>query len=122
MRHLKLVIPCAFHKFIFIKENEDVIGDGFSKNEGIIRGEEVPYSRRMLKSFDNLKDYFQSMSVLNKGLANSQGEISYGGLAHYRDMQFPVQISIKPNQFLYVQGSVNYNNFKGSQEAITPAV
>ena len=46
------------------------------------------------------------MSVLDKGQPNQQGEISYGGMAVYKSQQFPVRISIKPNQFLYVQASL----------------
>lgn len=44
------------------------------------------------------------MSLLNKGIPNSQGEICYGGIATYKKIQFPVRVSIKPNQFLYIQG------------------
>ena len=63
----------------------------------------MPYSKKVLKNLDSLKEYFQSMSVLNKGNANEQGEISYGGMAVYKQYQFPVRICVKPNQFLYVQ-------------------
>ncbi len=66
----------------------------------------------MLKSLESLRDYFQSMGILNKGQGNEQGEISYGGLAVYRQYQFAVRISVKPNQFCYVQGVVS-----GSDEA-----
>ncbi len=60
----------------------------------------------MLKTFESLKDYFQSMGILNKGQPNEQGEISYGGMALYKQHQFPVRVSVKPNQFLYVQALV----------------
>lgn len=63
----------------------------------------MPYSKKVLKSLESLKEYFQSMSILNKGQPNEQGEISYGGMAVYRQYQFPVRICVKPNQFLYVQ-------------------
>lgn len=100
----KIMLPCSFHKFFFIKEGDRDFDQWFNVNEKIIRGEQVPYSKRLLKNFDNLREYFQCMTVLNKGTPNSQGEICYGGFATYKSIEFPVRICIKPNQFLYIQG------------------
>lgn len=80
------MLPCSFHKFFFIKEGDGDFDQWFNVNEKIIRGEEVPYSKRLLKSFDNLREYFQCMTVLNKGAPNSQGEICYGGFATYKSI------------------------------------
>jgi hypothetical protein len=65
----------------------------------------VPYSKKLLKSFDVLREYFPSISILNKGNTNEKGELMYGGMALFYNNEFPVKISIKPNQFLYIQAN-----------------
>ena len=67
---------------------------------------------------DSLRDYFQSMAILNKGQTNEQGEMSYGGVAVYKQHQFPVRISVKPNQFCYVQGILSVSNETRHETAV----
>jgi hypothetical protein len=69
---VSLVVPCPFHKFVFIKENND-LDECFKNSDNILRGEEVPYSKRVLKNMDSFKEYFQCMAVLNQGQPNPQG-------------------------------------------------
>jgi len=57
------------------------------------------------------------MNVLNKGQPNEQGEIGYGGMAIYKNYQFPVRICIKPNQFLYVQAAASLPDKKDNDES-----
>ncbi len=73
MRSLSLLIPCSFHKFLLVNDISDEIENYFNKKEDIIRGEQVPYSKKILKNLDNIKEYFPTMSLLNKGIPNDKG-------------------------------------------------
>lgn len=65
----------------------------------VLRGEEIPYSKKILKSFENLMDYLPHI----KKIKDEDGEICYGGKAIYEKSNFPLKVRIKPNQFLYLQ-------------------
>ena len=65
----------------------------------VFRGQEVTYSKKILKNYNILTDYFSHI----KRLEDEEGEMCYGGMASYDDTSFPVKIKIKENHFLYVQ-------------------
>ena len=52
-----------------------------------------------------------------KKLDDEEGEMCYGGMASYGDIEFPVKIRIKENQFLYVQ-CVNIKERSESEKVI----
>ena len=64
----RFLIPCAFHKFVHLAPvAESEIERRFEKREGVKRGEEVPYSRRLLKNLTILTDYFAGGMLLRQG-------------------------------------------------------
>ena len=40
---------------------------------------------------------------MNKGQPNDLGEICFGGEANYKGLKFLIKVSVKPNQFLFIQ-------------------
>ena len=46
----------------------------------MLRGEEIPYSKKVLKNFENIKDYLPHIKQLN----DEDGEICFGGMASYQ--------------------------------------
>jgi hypothetical protein len=71
----------------------------------VIRGEEVPYSRKLLKNVEALAEYFPNGALAREGEANENGEVEFGGQAEWRREKFWVKILIKPSQFLCVQAA-----------------
>ena len=47
----------------------------FERKDLVKRGEEVPYSRKLLKNINLLTDYFPGGTVLRDGDANDKGEV-----------------------------------------------
>jgi len=45
----------------------------FEKKENVLRGEEVPYTKKLLKSLDKLSDYFPNGTLFNGGNPNDNG-------------------------------------------------
>ena len=67
------MVPCAFHKFVHLMPvSESEIERRFER-KSVKRGEEVPYSRKLLKNIGILTDYFTGGMLLRQGEANDKG-------------------------------------------------
>ena len=107
------ILPCAYHKFFKIDEIPHYEMKQYFLEEEVLRGEEIPYSKKVLKTYDMLMDYLPHLQKLN----DEDGEICFGGKASYKEIEFALKIRIKPNQFLYIQ-CVNYLHVKEIQRSI----
>jgi len=66
-------LPCAFHKFFkFDPINDNALQRELESN-GSVRGEEIPYSRKILKHIDVLLDLLPQISKINQGQPNHLG-------------------------------------------------
>lgn len=63
-------------------------------------------------------DFLPHIEKLNRGEPNYLGEICFGGEAVCKNIRFLMKISVKPNQFLYVQVSLPKNKV----DKLNPAV
>jgi|LakMenEpi03Aug12_release.lakeMendotaPanAssembly.Ray.scaffolds.fasta_scaffold3629226_1 hypothetical protein len=64
----RFTVPCAFHKFVHLEStSEKELASRFQSSRNVIRGEEVPYSRKLLKNMESLGEYFPSGSLLRGG-------------------------------------------------------
>ena len=74
MNSKRFTVPCAFHKFVRIETiSEKDLTSRFQSSRNVIRGEEVPYSRKLLKNMESLSEYFSSGSLLRGGDINYAG-------------------------------------------------
>ncbi len=56
--------------------------------------------------------------MLSKDQTNEKGKISDGGVAVYKQHQFPVRIALKPNQFCYVQDVLSASDATRNETAV----
>lgn len=72
----RFTVPCSFHKFLHLEPTtEKELSSKFLSSKDIIRGEEVPYSKKLLKQVSSLAEYFTSGSLLRDGEPNENGEV-----------------------------------------------
>lgn len=74
-----------------------------------MRGEEVPYSKKLLKNIGNLSDYFSGGVLMRNGEPNPNGELEFGGKVIWKHEEFWIRLMVRPNQFLYVQAIPDSN-------------
>jgi hypothetical protein len=80
----RFTIPCAFQKFVPLTAvDEGEIARQFQRKELVRRGEEVPYSRKLLKSMSSLGDYLPGGVLLRGGDPNDKSEVEFAGRARW---------------------------------------
>lgn len=72
-RRTQFLLPCAFHKFFKIDPISDHTLRQELENQGSIRGEEIPYSRKIVKHVDTILDLLPQISKLNQGQPDNLG-------------------------------------------------